>query len=292
MPPIGPLPEQLDSWKSAPQPRPAPGSSRPIANAAKEFPPGSGKDRPVDPLSRRNFFQLMGASMALAGVGGVGCRRYEKEEIVPLARRPEDQTPGVTQQYATSFELGGHATPLLAVSFEGRPIHLEGNAEHPFHGGGIVNGTKSHAGLTTFAQASILHLYDPDRESSVLNSNTGSSLDAFRNAVDQLRKNLSTARVLSEATSSPTVLALKRKLIADNPGFQWHEYEPISWDNERAGMKLAFGKAVRPLAMLDQCATIVTIDCDIFTEHPAHLRYSRVFAMSRRIERPRSASVR
>src|SRR5688572_30902165 len=44
-----------------------------------------------DPLSRRNFFQLMGASMALAGVGA--CRRYEKEEIVPLARRTEDQVP-------------------------------------------------------------------------------------------------------------------------------------------------------------------------------------------------------
>ena len=38
-----------------------------------------------DPLSRRNFFHLMGASMALAGVGAC---RYEKEEIVPLARRP------------------------------------------------------------------------------------------------------------------------------------------------------------------------------------------------------------
>src|SRR5262252_7568357 len=51
----------------------------------------------VDPMSRRNFFHLMGASMALAGVAG--CRRYEKEEIVPLARRPEDQMPGATQQY-------------------------------------------------------------------------------------------------------------------------------------------------------------------------------------------------
>src|SRR2546422_739499 len=62
-------------------------------------------DRAIDPMHRRNFFQLMGASMALAGAGA--CRRYEKEEIVPLARRPEDQTPGITQQYATALELGG-----------------------------------------------------------------------------------------------------------------------------------------------------------------------------------------
>ncbi|MBA3542485.1 MAG: TAT-variant-translocated molybdopterin oxidoreductase, partial [Deltaproteobacteria bacterium] len=33
----------------------------------REFPVGAGEDRPIDPLSRRNFFHLMGASMALAG---------------------------------------------------------------------------------------------------------------------------------------------------------------------------------------------------------------------------------
>ena len=96
--------------------------------SGKEFPP-SADQRANDPLSRRNFFQLMGASMALAGVGA--CHRYEKEEIVPLARRPEDQTPGITQQYATAFELGGVGHALLATSFEGRPINLDGNPEHP-----------------------------------------------------------------------------------------------------------------------------------------------------------------
>src|SRR3954464_120020 len=105
----------------------------------REFP--LGVDEPTkDPLSRRNFFHLMGASMALAGVGA--CRRYEKEEIVPLARRPEDQTPGVAQQYATAFELGGVGHALLATSFEGRPIKLDGNPEHPFASGGVVPGTE------------------------------------------------------------------------------------------------------------------------------------------------------
>src|ERR1041384_5117681 len=41
----------------------------------KEFPDGADQ-APKDPLSRRNFFHLMGASMALAGLGaGAGCRR-------------------------------------------------------------------------------------------------------------------------------------------------------------------------------------------------------------------------
>ncbi|HEX3764635.1 MAG TPA: TAT-variant-translocated molybdopterin oxidoreductase, partial [Kofleriaceae bacterium] len=65
-----------------------------VGRTGHEFPAGADRP-PQDPLSRRNFFQLMGASMALAGVGA--CQRYDKEEIVPLARRPEHQVPGTTQ---------------------------------------------------------------------------------------------------------------------------------------------------------------------------------------------------
>jgi molybdopterin-containing oxidoreductase family iron-sulfur binding subunit len=250
-----------------------------IGRTGHEFPPEA--DQPsVDPLSRRNFFQLMGASMALAGVGA--CQRYEKEEIVPLARRPEDQTPGVTQQYATAFELGGVGHALLATSFEGRPIKLDGNPEHPFASGRVVTGTERHAGCSTFAQASILHLYDPDRsEGPTADHGVASSMEAVRAQIAQLRTALPNLHVLSEASSSPTVRALRTKLIG--MGVRWHEYEPLSWDNERAGTKMAFvDRALRPIAKLDRAETIVTLDCDIFTEHPAAMKYNRDFARSRR----------
>jgi MoCo/4Fe-4S cofactor protein with predicted Tat translocation signal len=246
-----------------------------------EFPPAP---EVTDPLSRRNFFQLMGASMALAGVSA--CRRYEKEEIVPLARRPEDQVPGQARQYATAFELGGAGHALVATSYEGRPIKLDGNPDHPFASGGIVPGTKRHAGSHPFAQAAILGLYDPDRSQAVLNAGKGGSLDGFRAALTKLPEaaggRLRNIHVLSEATSSPTVAALRRKLVTEQ-GVQWHEYEPLSWDNERLGTKLAFGRSVRPVARLEQCETIVSIDCDLFVEHPAAMRYNRDFARSRRV---------
>jgi molybdopterin-containing oxidoreductase family iron-sulfur binding subunit len=249
-----------------------------VNRTGHEFPPEA--DQPTkDPLSRRNFFHLMGASMALAGVGA--CRRYEKEEIVPLARRPEDQTPGQTQQYATAFELGGVGYGLLATSYEGRPIKLDGNPEHPFASGGIVTGTERHAGSSPFTQAAILHMYDPDRaQTPTAAGGAGSSMEAFRAQLAQLRGSLATTHILSEASSSPTLRGLRAKLVA--AGAQWHEYEPLSWDNERAGTKLAFGTAARPIAKLDRAETIVTLDCDIFTDHPASLMYSRDFARSRR----------
>ena len=250
-----------------------------VSRSGAEFPPEADKPN-HDPLSRRNFFHLMGASMALAGVGA--CQRYEKEEIVPLSRRPEDQTPGVTQQYATAFELGGVGHGLLATSFEGRPIKLDGNPEHPFASGGVVTGTERHAGSSTFVQAAVLHLYDPDRsQGPTQDRGAPSSMDAVRAQLGQLRGQLGQTFVLSEATSSPAVRALRAKLVGQ--GVRWFEYEPLSWDNERAGTRLAFGdRSLRPIAKLDRAQTIVTLDCDIFTDHPASMKYSRDFARSRR----------
>ena len=242
----------------------------------KEF--ATAPDRTIDPLHRRNFFQLMGASMALAGVGAC---RYEKEEIVPLARRPEGQVPGDTQHYATAFELGGIGHALVATSFEGRPIKVDGNPEHPFSSGGIVPGTTRHAGTSTFAQASILNLYDPDRSQSLLSAGKGASMDGLRAALPALIKNPAGMRVLSEASSSPTMQHLRRRLTAMGVG--WHEYEPLSYDNEREGTRRAFGQPMRPIARLDRAETIVTIDCDLFIEHPAAMKYSRDYARSRRL---------
>nr|HEX4315160.1 Fe-S-cluster-containing hydrogenase [Kofleriaceae bacterium] len=284
--PVAPLPPtpEYGYWKSIRELQgQAPWQLDP-ATGRREFPTAPAEAEPViDPMSRRNFFHLMGASAALAGVAS--CQRYEKEEIVPLARRPEDQTPGQTQEYATAWELSGVGHPLIATSYEGRPIHLDGNAEHPFIAGGVVPGTKRHAGATAFVQASILHLYDPDRSKAPTKERgKGSTMDEVRDALPAIAAALKQpgARVLTEASSSDTVRRLKNQLMSANADLQWHEYESLSWDSERAGTALAFGKPMRPIAHLDRCMTIVTIDCDLFVEHPCAVVYGRDFARSRR----------
>jgi molybdopterin-containing oxidoreductase family iron-sulfur binding subunit len=45
-----------------------------------------------DPVSRRRFLQLMGASLALAGLNA--CTRQPAEKIVPYVRAPEGPVPG------------------------------------------------------------------------------------------------------------------------------------------------------------------------------------------------------
>src|SRR6185295_11590748 len=79
----------------------------------------------TDPIQRRTFLKLMGASMALAGL--TACTRQPPEKIIPYVRQPEDLVPGKPLFFATAMALGGIGTGLLVESHEGRPTKIEGN---------------------------------------------------------------------------------------------------------------------------------------------------------------------
>jgi molybdopterin-containing oxidoreductase family iron-sulfur binding subunit len=53
-----------------------------------------------DPIGRRRFLQLMGASLALAGVSG--CVIQPEEKIVPYVRAPESVIPGRPLYFASA----------------------------------------------------------------------------------------------------------------------------------------------------------------------------------------------
>ena len=63
------------------------------ARLEREFPREAAEMR--DPVSRRSFLKLMGASMALSSL--VGCQfalKQPQEKIVPYVRQPEQVIPG------------------------------------------------------------------------------------------------------------------------------------------------------------------------------------------------------
>src|SRR4051794_5706331 len=78
------------------------------ARRAIEFAPGA--TDALDPVSRRTFLSLMGASVALATMEG--CRR-PIEHILPYSHPPEGVIPGVAQHYATVINRRGEALGLL-----------------------------------------------------------------------------------------------------------------------------------------------------------------------------------
>jgi len=224
------------------------------ASAEGEF-AGYDPDEMIQSPSRRSMLKLMGASAALAGVGMVGgCRRWPEENVLPHTSRPENHIPGVPTYYATAFELGGVGQPLLIASFDGRPIKAEGNPTHPMSAGGACS---------TLAQASLLGMYDPERSRAPRFDGRPTSWAEFENAISGLSLGGGEGfAVLSEATSSPTIDDLRRRLAEKMPGARWYEYEPISDDNEVEGARLAFGKPLRRHLHLDRAAVVVCLDAD------------------------------
>ena len=100
----------------------------------KEFPSGASD---LLETSRRDFMKVMGAGLALAGAATIpGCRRPDHKIMPYSATVPEEVIPGKPLYYATSMPLpGGGAEGLLAETFEGRPVKLEGNPLHSFNNG-------------------------------------------------------------------------------------------------------------------------------------------------------------
>jgi Fe-S-cluster-containing dehydrogenase component/anaerobic selenocysteine-containing dehydrogenase len=230
--------------------------------------------------SRRQFLKVMGASLALAGM--TGCR-WPKEKIVPYANRPEGRTPGVPERYATAMEIGGVATGLLVTSYDGRPIKIEGNPQHPF----------SLGATSAIHQASVLELYDPDRSRTVIRreggqefTQTWDDLAAFMRThfADVRKRHGKGFAILSEATSSPSVADMRARLQKAMPDAKWYEYEPISYDNEREGTRKLFGVPCRPQYAFDKTDVVVCIDADPLGTHPAAVRYAHDFAQRRRAD--------
>src|SRR5262245_58911257 len=69
----------------------------------------------LDAMGRRRFLQLMGASLALAGLSACGSPSTP-EKIVPYVRKPALIEPGKPLYFATALTLGGYARGVLVES--------------------------------------------------------------------------------------------------------------------------------------------------------------------------------
>jgi molybdopterin-containing oxidoreductase family iron-sulfur binding subunit len=232
----------------------------------------------VSDATRRSFLKLMGASAALAGM--TGCR-WPREAIVPYAHQPEGRVPGRSVTFASTIEMNGVGTGVLVRSYDGRPIKIEGNPEHP----GSLGSTD------VYLQAALLEMYDPDRSRLVTHRSGGrssaSDWPSFDQALgDRLGQLDATGgaglAVLSEASSSPTLRRLRGDFQRRFPRARWAEYEPVSFDRERAGTSLAYGSAYRPRYAFDAAEVVVCFDADPMGMHPNRVRHQRDFSGWRR----------
>ena len=227
----------------------------------------------LDGVSRRRFLQLMGASMALAGVSSC---RWETEKIVPMVSRPANRVPGNALHYASALEHGGHGLGVTVTSYDGRPIKVEGNPNDPTSGGAS----------SAFAQAAILELYDPDRSRTPRTEGADATWEAFDAFWAGKLKALYATKgqgvaVLTSGVASPTVAWTLDSLARKQTELRRFHYEAAARDNEVAGAELAFGEAHRAHYHCGKADVIVSLEGDLFSGHPAQIRHNREWAAKR-----------
>ncbi|HTO86267.1 MAG TPA: TAT-variant-translocated molybdopterin oxidoreductase [Thermoanaerobaculia bacterium] len=233
---------------------------------------------PIDSgVNRRELLTLMGASIALAGL--TGCTRQPTERIYPYVKPPEEVVPGEPLYYATAQVHGGYARGIVAESYEGRPIKIEGNALHP----------ASLGGTDVFAQGFLLNLYDPDRSQTLTERGEIRPWSAFlasmRLALEKERPSRGAGlRFLTTSVSSPTLAAQMASILQAFPEARWVAWEPAGRDNVYEGARLAFGEAAEPCYAFDRADVILSLEADFLGVGPAQPRAVRDFASRRRGE--------
>jgi molybdopterin-containing oxidoreductase family iron-sulfur binding subunit len=262
------------AWKGLDQAATQPGFDRRVE---QEFPAHAGEW--VDPVSRRGFMKLMGASMAMAGLAG--CTKQPDEPIYPYVKAPEDLILGKPNYFATAFPFSTGALPLLVKSDAYRPIKVDGNPEHPM----------SRGGSDPLSQGSLLGLYDPDRSQHVLYHLESSSFANFQAGLIHDLANMPGGQglyILSTTITSPTLAAQWKESQNRFPQARFIQYDPVNRDSARRASKAAFGDFYDAQYMLDQADVILSLDADFLSgiTHPGFVKLSRDYANRRKLMDP------
>jgi len=235
---------------------------------AKEFPDAAAEW--VDPVSRRGFMKLMGASMALAGLAG--CTKQPDEPIYPYVKQPEDLVLGKSNYFATAHPFPTGGIPLLVKSDAFRPIKVDGNPDHPYNLGSS----------DVFTQGTLLDLYDPDRSQHALLRGTATEyVDFFQAYRERL--------VAGKADGGEGIYFLSPSITSPTLQRQWSEAQKaypkaklIQYDPALAGT--AFSKGFQPQFSLDQADVIVSLDADFLSGagYPGFHKLVREYAARRK----------
>lgn len=225
-----------------------------------EFPDGA--DQLLDPVSRRGFMKVMGASFALAGLSA--CVHQPDEKIIPYVKQPEEIIPGRPLFFATTTTLGGFASGVVVESHDGRPTRVAGNVEHP----------GSLGGVDVFSQAEILQMYDPDRSQKVIHNGENSGWNKFAEDINRRVTTVPAGNgvaLLLGAIGSPALRKGIARFQESYPDARVYTYEPTPIASREE------------IALLDveKADVIVALDADFLSGMPNAMAYANAFGNRR-----------
>jgi len=256
-------PSTPSTWQSLDELRP-----EPLAVIPSERP--EAKTLAVD---RRDFLRVSGFSLAVSLAAG--CQRTPVEKAIPFLIQPEEVVPGRPLFYASTCAGCTAGCGVLVKCRDGRPIKLEGNAEHPL----------SKGGLCAVGQASPLGLFDTQRLSAPLQAGAPASWDEVDRQIsqqlDRLAANGGRLRLLTETVNGATELAAIDRFLSRFANAEHVVYDPLSHSAIAQAHRHTDDKVLLPRYRFDRAEVIVSFDADFLgtwispVEHTADYRAGR-----------------
>jgi len=246
----------------------------------REFPEGASE---AEGVNRRNFLKIMAASFAMAGVGAAGCRRPE-QYILPYSKQPEGTIPGIPVYFTTSFPDAKDSLPLVVETHQHRPTHVEGNRGYAAYGGAV----------NSFASASVLNLYDPDRMTASYEGTRQITNERVNDILVGLASKFVPTKgqglaILAEPSSSPSRLRLKRRILEKFPRLVWAEYSPFSVDHAEKAAQSLLGRPARPVYELKKAKRVLSVDADFLVSETGAVGMARAFSKARKVTNQKEA---
>ena len=232
-------------------------------------------DKPRAVMRRRTFIELAGFSIAAAALSG--CRAPE-QKIIPYVKQPVELTPGVANWYASTCGGCHAACGTLVKVRDGRPIKLEGNAEHPL----------SKGGLCAVAHSLVFGLYDGERlRQPLIKSQPASWEDVDQQIKWQLttiKQSGGKVRVLGSPTSSPTSRDTVDTFLTQFANGKHIVYNAVSKAAIGAAHLKTHQVAARPVFHFEKAKMIVSFGADFLGTWLSPVQFTRAYAEARNLQ--------
>ncbi|MCZ6463156.1 MAG: 4Fe-4S dicluster domain-containing protein [Proteobacteria bacterium] len=231
-------------------------------------------------LDRRHFLKLVGASAGAAAAAGCS---DPVEKLVPYVIQPEEITPGISVDYASTCRECAAGCGLQVTTREGRPIKLEGNPNHPINRGA----------LCARGQAAIMRSYHPDRyEGAMVRKGGVLERASWEEALGVLTARLAggtgaSLRVLGR-DPGPTLGSLIDGFIGalgGDPATQHLVYEPFSQEAIRKAAGAVFGVETLPIFDLSGADLILDFGSEFIDTGPSPVEHMRQFAEAQDLQK-------
>lgn len=222
---------------------------------------------------RRDFLKYVGFS-TLAATVAASCEMPVRHAI-PFAIKPDNETPGIPNYYASSFVDNGDYCAVVVKQRDGRPIMVEGNTLSPI--------TKGRS--TARSIASTLSLYDSARLRQPYVD--GKSVDSFNKVDNPIAQALSsgsgTIYVVTGSVLSPTTDLVISQFLAKYPNAKHIQYDPVSYSGMLLANEMNFGKKSLPSYHFDKAKSIFSIGADFLGTWLSPAEFTMGYTVNRKV---------